>query len=148
MPNSSSVRGIQRPEPHILTVYGNHPFYLDSTQRGIWRRGTPFDEDEQQLQYLSFMQPFNNDTILRAVHSWDDGNGGIAKNKKAQHYGRKIPNQDSAKKTDFTEDKEPPTAGQPDPTRQVEAGRSGTIIPESGMKIAESGPVQEQSGGW
>lgn len=142
MPNSKFVRGIQRPEPHILTVYGNHPFYLDPTQRGIWRRGTPFDEDERQLQYLSFTQPFNTDTILRPVHSWDNGNGGISKNGNAQHYGRKQPNQERAEKTNYAENKEPSTAEQSAPTIQAKSGR------ESIGKIAKSGPVQEQSGSW
>lgn len=149
MPNSSSVRRIRPREPHILTVYGEHPFYLCPSQKGIWRRGTPFDEDEEQLQYLSFTQPFNVDTILRPVHSWDDGNGGIAKNRKAQPSGHKLPDQDGEKKTNSVENKETPTAGQSEKTLQAEAGGSGKIIvPQSSVKIAGSGSVHQGSGSW
>lgn len=137
MPSSSSVRRIRRREPHILTVYGEHPFYLNPSQKGTWRRGTPFDKDEEQLQYLGFTQPFNTDTILRPVHSWDDGNGGIAKNRKAQPSGHKLPDQDSEKKT--TESR----------IKNHRAGGSGKIIiPESSVEIAGSGSVHQRSGSW
>lgn len=147
MPNTSFVGGIRR-TPHILTVYGKHPFYLDPSQKGIWRRGTNFDEDEEQLQYLSFRQPFNGDTILKPVYSWDDGNGGIAKNRKAQNSGRKLPDQGSEKQTNSVEDKESSTAGQSNEILVAEGGVSGHRAPKRGVDVPGSAPVQEQSGSW
>ena len=147
MPNTSFVGGIRR-TPHILTVYGKHPFYLDPSQKGIWRRGTHFDEDEEQLQYLSFRQHFNADTILKPIHSWDDGNGGIAKNWKAQHSGRKLPDQGSEKQTNSVENKESSTAGQSNEILVAEGGVSENSAPESSVDVPGSDPVQEQSGSW
>lgn len=147
MPNTSFVGGIRRTEPHILSVYGKHPFYLDPSQKGIWRRGTLFDEDEEQLQYLSFTQPFN-DTILKPIHSWDDGNGGIAKNRKAQHSGLKLSDQTSEKQTNSVENKELSTAGQSNEILLAEGGMSGNRAPESRVDVTRSSLVQERSGSW
>lgn len=146
MLNTSFVGGIRRIEPHILTVYGKHPFYLEPSQKGIWRRGTPFDEDEEQLQYLSFTQPFNLDTILRPIHSWDDGNGGIAKNRKAQHSDLKLPDQDCETKTNSVQNKGTLAAGQSNQILQIEGG--GNRKTESSVDVSGSGPAQERSGSW
>lgn len=149
MPNTSFLGGIQRREPHILTVYRKHPFYLDPSQKGIWRRGTQFDEDEEQLQYLSFRQPFNNDTILKPIHDWGDGNGGIAKHLNAQLSGRKLLDQGSKKQTKSVENKESPTAGQSNEIFMAKGDVSGNKPPQSRVDVAGSGPVQqEQSGSW
>lgn len=147
MPNTSFIGGI-RSTPYILTVHGKHPFYLDPSQKGVWRRGTHFDEDEEQLQYLSFRQPFNTDTILKPILSWDDGNGGIAKNGKAQHSGRKLPDQGSEKQTNSVENKESLTAGQSTEIFVAEGGVSGNRAPESNKDVPGSDPVQGQSGSW
>lgn len=130
-------------------MYGKHPFYLDPSQKGIWRRGTHFDEDEEQLQYLSFGQPFNADTILKPIYSWHDGNGGIAKNWKAQNSGPKLPDQGSEKQTNSVENKESSSAaGQPNEIFVAEGGVSGNRAPKSGVDVPGSAPVQEQSGSW
>lgn len=149
MLNTSFVEGIRRTEPHILTVYGKHPFYLDPSQKGIWRRGTTFDEDEEQLQYLSFTQPFNVDTILKPVHSWDDGNGGIGKNWKAQYSGRKLSGHDSEKQKTPFENKESSTASQSNEILLAEGGVSGNRALESSVDVIPgSGPMQKRSESW
>lgn len=141
MPNTSFLGGLQPREPHILTVYEKHPFYLDPSQKGIWRRGTHFDEDEEQLQYLSFRQPFNDDTILKPAYDWDDGNGGIAKHLKAQHSGRKLPDQGSEKQIRSVENKESSTAGKSNEIFVAKSGVSGNKAPKSSVDVPGSGPV-------
>lgn len=107
-----------------------------------------FDEDEELLQYLSFRQPFNDGTILKPIYDWNDGNGGIAKHLKAQHSGRKLPDQGSEKQTRSVENKESSTAGQSNEIFVAKDELSGSKAPKSSVDVPGSGPVQDQSGSW
>lgn len=62
--------------PYLLRMRARYAQY-HARDRYYWRKDTQFDEDEEELQYLTFRQN-HDDTILHAHGQWDDGNGGIA----------------------------------------------------------------------
>lgn len=65
-----------QPSPYILTVPSDRPYNRDPRAFHDWRRGTPFDEDEEQLQYLSFLADWD-DGLIRPVGGWDNVKGEI-----------------------------------------------------------------------
>ena len=62
--------------PYLLRLKARSAQY-HARDRYYWRKDTYFDEDEAELQYLTFRQ-IHEDPILQAHGQWDDGNGGIA----------------------------------------------------------------------
>lgn len=62
--------------PYLLRLKARSAQY-HARDRYYWRKDTHFDEDEEELQYLTFRQ-LHEDTLLHAHGQWDDGNGGIA----------------------------------------------------------------------
>ena len=61
--------------PYLLRLKARSAQY-HPRERYYWRKDTLFDEDEEELQYLTFRQT-HDDTLLHAHGQWDDGNGGI-----------------------------------------------------------------------
>ena len=61
--------------PYLLRIHP-HPQFL-SPFESFWQRDTHFDEDEEELQFLTFRRNFDH-TILNAHGQWDDENGNIA----------------------------------------------------------------------
>ncbi|KAL9110895.1 MAG: hypothetical protein Q9227_004695 [Pyrenula ochraceoflavens] len=85
------------PDPFLISVPTDVPFRQSSALAHIWKKGTPFDFDEEQLQYLSFHSHLEEDTLLQAFGGWSDNKGNILK---------EDPNQDppgSAKSTPVLE---------------------------------------------
>ena len=66
--------------PYLLTVPTDKPYHVSPHQAGNWRKGTLFSEDEESLQYMSFLARDWGDSLLVTVGGWDDENGGIMKN--------------------------------------------------------------------
>lgn len=61
--------------PYLLRLKARSAQY-HPRERYYWRKDTLFDEDEEELQYLTFRQ-IHDDTLLHAHGQWDDGNGGL-----------------------------------------------------------------------
>ena len=70
------IRDILPSAPYLLRLRNRSAQY-NGRDRYYWRKDTHFDEDEEELQYLTF-RPTHDGTILYAQGQWDDGNGGIA----------------------------------------------------------------------
>jgi hypothetical protein len=62
--------------PYILTVPTDRPYHLDRRLQDQWKRGTPFDSNEEQLQYLSFLPEWDNG-LITPVGAWNDEKGGM-----------------------------------------------------------------------
>ena len=63
--------------PYLLRM----PYQRDNPQpkppsQRHWSKGTPFQPEEESMQYLTFHQTPGG--LLRAVGQWDDGHGGFA----------------------------------------------------------------------
>lgn len=64
--------------PYLLRLKDRSAqYHTRDRDRYYWRKDSHFDEDEEELQYLTFRQT-HDDTLLRAHGQWDDGYGGIA----------------------------------------------------------------------
>lgn len=70
-------KDILPPQPFLISVPTDIPFRHPSRLEGVWRAGTPFNFDEEQLQYLSFHSHQEEDTLLQALGGWSDENGNI-----------------------------------------------------------------------
>ena len=66
--------------PYMLTVPSDQPYTLTSYQANDWRRNTPFDVNEEQLQYMSFLSRDFDDGLIRAIGGWDNDKGEIIDN--------------------------------------------------------------------
>ncbi len=104
--NQNSVEGVHHEEPYCLDIQGGSMYHVhpDNAKNYVDNsmRGTPFDANEERLQYVSFMAPAWNPTLLIPVGAWDDGNGGILKNP-SQRPIRRMPEQREGKRISFTE---------------------------------------------
>ena len=70
------IRDVFPPAPYLLRL--RHPSaQYHGRDRYYWRKDTHFQEDEEELQYLTF-RPNHDGTILYAHGQWDDGNGSMA----------------------------------------------------------------------
>ncbi|CAG8378291.1 unnamed protein product [Penicillium salamii] len=65
------------PVPYILTLPSKAPFHLGSRATGNWAVGhdRPFSVEEQQLQYMTFLNHHDSDSLLVAVGDWADETG-------------------------------------------------------------------------
>ena len=61
--------------PYLLTVPSDRPYNINPHQANDWRRQTPFDVNEEQLQYMSFLNREFDDGLIRAVGGWDNDKG-------------------------------------------------------------------------
>lgn len=64
-------------EPYLVSVPSNVPYNHSRRYIPTWHNGTPFTKDEEQLQYLSFVAPTIEDTLLSLVGGWSDGQGNL-----------------------------------------------------------------------
>lgn len=64
-------------EPYLVSVPSNVPYNHSRRYIPTWHNGTPFAKDEEQLQYLSFIPPTNEDTLLSVVGGWSDEKGNL-----------------------------------------------------------------------
>lgn len=62
--------------PYLLRLPPGAPQIRSSNP--FWRRDTPFDEHEEELQYMTFRQDMDG-SILQPRGDWDDGEGGLAR---------------------------------------------------------------------
>ena len=69
-------RDVLPPAPYLLRLRDRSAQY-HVRDRYYWKKDTHFNEEEEELQYLTFRQTHDG-TILHAHGQWDDGNGGIA----------------------------------------------------------------------
>ncbi|KAL9619350.1 MAG: hypothetical protein Q9160_006030 [Pyrenula sp. 1 TL-2023] len=70
-------KDILPPQPFLISVPTDRPFRQSSRLEGVWRAGTPFNFDEEQLQYLTFHSHQEEDTLLQALGGWSDESGNI-----------------------------------------------------------------------
>ena len=100
------------PSPYLLTVPTDVPYNISRHQANDWRRGTPFDANEEPLQYMSFLRDWD-DGLITAVGGWDNDKGEImdpAQQKQAARSSTSTPRV-SAKKISLSDYKKK-TAGQ------------------------------------
>ncbi|KAL8804200.1 MAG: hypothetical protein Q9200_005924 [Gallowayella weberi] len=141
--------------PYVLTL----PPHLANN----WRRSCPFDKNEEQLQYMTFLSHTERgDTMLRTTGDWEDGNGRLksASAKKASGGSSggvsPLPGQPPRKKISLLDYKNK-MAGQPSGKTSPKASNgeklttnkplpASEIKPKSGAKTDEprkSAPVQQ-----
>ena len=70
------TRDVLPSAPYLLRLRDRSAQY-HIRDRYYWKKDTHFNEDEEELQYLTFRQTHDG-TILHAHGQWDDGSGGIA----------------------------------------------------------------------
>ena len=64
-------------EPYLVSVPSNVPYNHSRRYIPTWHDGTPFAKDEEQLQYLSFIPPTNEETLLSILGGWSDEKGNL-----------------------------------------------------------------------
>ena len=64
------------PYPYLLSVPSEVPYRHSSRFVNTWYEGTPFDRQEEQLQYLSFLpHQGDHESLLRVEGGWADERG-------------------------------------------------------------------------
>src|ERR1700761_843508 len=62
--------------PYLLSVPSDVPYRHSSRFVNTWYEGTPFDKEEEQLQYLSFLpHQGEHESLLRVEGGWSDDHG-------------------------------------------------------------------------
>src|SRR5947207_3179658 len=80
-------RNILPKKPYILSIQSNLPFRLSPAQRERWIAGSPFDKDEEELQYVSFLKrDSDDDSILVSRADW----GQAMENGRVNEHGNGI----------------------------------------------------------
>lgn len=64
-------------EPYLVSVPSNVPYNHSRRYIPTWHNGTPFAKSEEQLQYLSFIPPTIEETLLSVVGGWSDEKGDL-----------------------------------------------------------------------
>ena len=105
---------IQR-SPYLLTIPTSRPYQPHSTQLNDWRRGSPFDAHEEQLQYLSFLPRDPAEDLLIATGGWDNEKGEMVEHLQAARSGTSTPQQSQGqvKKIPFSHYKTHKAGNQP-----------------------------------
>ncbi|KAI9871125.1 MAG: hypothetical protein M1830_003287 [Pleopsidium flavum] len=75
--------------PYLLTVPSDKPYHISSHQSGNWRIGSPFNANEESLQYMSFLSRNWEDSLLVAIGGWDDEKGSVMETGTAKTDGVK-----------------------------------------------------------
>ncbi|KAL8850202.1 MAG: hypothetical protein Q9221_004888 [Calogaya cf. arnoldii] len=72
-------------DPYLMDLVAPSSYHLPPHLANNWRRSCPFDKNEEQLQYMTFLPHTAGraDTMLRTTGDWDDGNGKL-KNESAK----------------------------------------------------------------
>ncbi|KAI9722389.1 MAG: hypothetical protein M1812_001861 [Candelaria pacifica] len=65
--------------PYLLTVPSDIPYRVHHQQANNWKINSPFDADEEGLQYMSFLYRDWDDSIIVARGNWDN-EGSIMEN--------------------------------------------------------------------
>lgn len=96
------IKDVLPPAPYLLRLRNPSAQY-HGRERYFWRKDTPFKEDEEELQYLTF-RPTHDGTILFAHGQWDDGNGNIAPKEflSSQNSSRQTPSTGQVPKKKIT----------------------------------------------
>lgn len=132
--------------PYLLQVPTN--YRLGEQQANDWRRGSPFDRSEDRLQYMTFLQHHNDETMFRSVGGWDDGKGNFKPTQdKRSGTNSPLPGQPAKKKISLLDYKKK-AAGQPmaetpppkseneaQPSQKIGQPRSLTDSQESGKPV-------------
>ncbi|KAL8921131.1 MAG: hypothetical protein Q9208_005884 [Pyrenodesmia sp. 3 TL-2023] len=64
--------------PYLMDLTTPSRYHVSPHQANNWRKGSPFDKHEEQLQYMTFLpHTARGDTMLRTSGNWDDGIGKI-----------------------------------------------------------------------
>ncbi|KAL8789646.1 MAG: hypothetical protein Q9213_001082 [Squamulea squamosa] len=65
-------------DPYLMDLAAPSSYCLAPHLANNWRRSCPFDKNEEQLQYMTFLpHTARGDTMLRTTGDWDDGNGNL-----------------------------------------------------------------------
>ncbi|KAL8773901.1 MAG: hypothetical protein Q9209_001331 [Squamulea sp. 1 TL-2023] len=65
-------------DPYLMDLVAPSSYHLAPQLANNWRRSCPFDKNEEQLQYMTFLpHTARGDTMLRTTGDWDDGNGNL-----------------------------------------------------------------------
>lgn len=64
--------------PYLMDLTTPSRYHMSPHQANNWRKGSPFDKHEEQLQYMTFLpHTARGDTMLRTSGNWDDADGKI-----------------------------------------------------------------------
>ncbi|KAL8910348.1 MAG: hypothetical protein Q9171_004346 [Xanthocarpia ochracea] len=65
-------------DPYLMDLATSSSYHPPPHLANNWRRSCPFDKNEEQLQYMTFLpHTARGDTLLRTRGDWDDGNGNV-----------------------------------------------------------------------
>lgn len=86
--------------PYLLTLPTNAPFRLSSRSMNNWAvgRDRPFNPEEQQLQYTTFLTHHDTDSLLVAVGDWADETGRMMIDRSTPPSTTETPKESVAKK--------------------------------------------------
>ncbi|KAL8806983.1 MAG: hypothetical protein Q9182_000964 [Xanthomendoza sp. 2 TL-2023] len=152
-------------DPYLMDLAVPYVLTLPPHLANNWRRSCPFDKNEEQLQYMTFLSHTERgDTMLRTTGDWEDGNGrlksGSAKKASGSSSGAvsPLPGQPPRKKISLLDYKNK-MAGQPSGKTSPKAINgektmtnkplpANDIKPNPGVKSdepAKSAPVKQNS---
>lgn len=88
------------PQPYLLTLPTNAPFRLGSRSANNWAVGhdRPFNPEEQELQYMTFLRHHDTDSLLVAVGDWSDESGRMMADRSSAPSTTETPKETVAKK--------------------------------------------------
>ncbi|KAI9699353.1 MAG: hypothetical protein M1836_002964 [Candelina mexicana] len=108
------IKNVLPKSPYLLTVPSNNPYRVHHQQANNWKINSPFDTDEEDLQYMSFLYRDWDDSILVARGNWDD-EGRIMENGTSSRTelrsGTSTPSQGQKKKITLSDYKSKPKVG-------------------------------------
>ncbi|KAL8939066.1 MAG: hypothetical protein Q9211_002905 [Gyalolechia sp. 1 TL-2023] len=62
--------------PYLMDLTTSSRYHVPPHQVNNWRRVCPFERNEEQLQYMTFLpHHLRGDTLLRTMGDWDEGDG-------------------------------------------------------------------------
>ena len=133
--------------PYLLTVPSDIPYRVHHQQANNWKINSPFDADEEGLQYMSFLYRDWDDSILVARGDWDN-EGSVMENgissRTEVRSGTTTPShgQGQKKKITLSDYKSKPKAGTLGQGMQVNDQNSVKSQPGSDPKAVSRAPSQ------
>ncbi|KAJ5641590.1 hypothetical protein N7490_005590 [Penicillium lividum] len=115
------------PHPYLLTLPTKAPFRLGSRSANNWAIGhdRPFNLEEQELQYMTFLTHNDTDSLLRAVGDWSDEKGRMMADRSTAPTTAEIPKDTIAKKKISLNDYKNQKNSGPSPATHDQKGRDG-----------------------
>ena len=129
-------------QPYLVSVPSDVPYQHSRSFVNTWYVGTPFDREEEQVQYVSFLphQDLEEEALLKVVGGWSDDQGNLLEEETSPRTNCELDQTTRKKITlkDYNKDKKP---SDHDHTRTPKSHNTQARVPTSRQPSQEG---QEQ----